>query len=289
MKQRIWYKKKRYWSLSIFMLLFFTTKMEWTKFRYDPQVLRQQVVEKGQIAPIFNTQQKDGKKIHYLQIGNNSTLPLIIFVHGSPGALNAYEAYFSDTTLSKHADMIAVDRLGFGYSDFGKAIPSLKTQAGLIAKILGDFPNRKKILVGHSMGGPVIARLVMDYPELVDGMVMVAPSISPELEPSNTWRKIVNFPLIRWITPSGLRVCNQEIIPLFEELEVMMDGWAAIRVPVTVVQGMEDTLVPKGNADFAKKMMQHNSQVKTTMIDGGGHFILWEEIPLIKQEILDLL
>ncbi len=288
-KKRQWYKKKRFWFLGLLVLFFFVSKMEWAKMRYNPQVLSQWLIEQGQMSPVFKTKKKLGRELHYLQIGNRSSLPLIVFVHGSPGALNAYEEYFSDTILSKYSDMIAVDRLGFGYSDFGKSVSSLLIQAELIASILEDFPRRKKILVGHSMGGPVIARLVMDHPELVDGLVMVAPSISPSLEPSNAWRKVIDFPPIRWLTPSALRVCNQEIIPLRRELDAMMDGWADISVPITVVQGTEDVLVPKANADFAKAMITDDLCIKTTMVEKGDHFILWTEMALIKKEILELL
>ena len=83
--------------------------------------------------------------------------------------------------------------------------------------------------------------------------------------------------MIRWFTPSALRVCNQEIIPLKEELEEMMTGWKGINIPVSIVQGEEDNLVPKENAYFAKSMMSTNLKVETLMVKGGNHFILWNE------------
>jgi pimeloyl-ACP methyl ester carboxylesterase len=42
---------------------------------------------------------------------------------------------------------------------------------------------KQVILVGHSLGGPLIARMTMDYPELIDGLVFVAGSVAPKLEP----------------------------------------------------------------------------------------------------------
>lgn len=263
--------------------------MEFLKFRYDSKQLIQTTQEKTGQRPIITTKKLDNRTIQYLKIGNEEALPLVVFVHGSPGALNAYEEYFSDPTLLEKMNMIAVDRPGFGFSDFGKTEPSLLVQAELIATILKDFPKQKKILVGHSMGGPVIAKTVMEFPELVDGLVMVAPSISPADEPSNTWRRVLNFPLIRWFTPPALRVCNQEIIPLKTELELMMDEWKNINVPLTVVQGTEDNLVPMENALFAEAMMKDNIQVKKQMIEGGDHFILWSELPLVKEEILEVI
>ncbi|MFK7771642.1 MAG: alpha/beta fold hydrolase [Saprospiraceae bacterium] len=289
MTQRKWYKIKRVWILLLLAAVFLFARSELAKMRYDPDELAQLVQEKTTLLPFFDIRKIGSKTIHFLKVGDRKQLPLAVFVHGSPGALNAYEAYFSDTSLLREMDMISVDRSGFGYSDFGESESSLMVQAELIAAILKDFPKRKKILAGHSMGGPVLAKLAIEFPELVDGMVMVAPSISPELEPSNGWRKVVDFPLIRWFTPSALRVCNQEIIPLKTELEMMMEGWKNIMIPLTVVQGENDDLVPMGNAFFAKSMMENNPNVKVNMLEGKDHFILWSEIPLIKKEILNLI
>lgn len=289
MSQRKWYRKKRYWLLIILTVFFFVTRMEFLKLRYQPDQLSLKIAKETGLPVAFDHRKLAQKTIHFFKVGDRSHLPLIIFVHGSPGALNAYELYFSDSLLAEKADMIALDRPGFGYSDFGKSESSLEVQAALIAQILKDFPDRKKILVGHSMGGPVISKTAMDFPEYVDGLVMVAPSISPVLEPSNRLRKVLDFPLIRWFTPPALRVCNQEIIPLKEELDLMMNDWKDIMVPVTVVQGMADNLVPMGNANFAKSIMDQNPNVKTKMIEGGNHFILWSEVPIVREEILRVL
>ena len=289
MTPRKWYKVKRVWGFILLTIIFTFTRTEFAKMRYNPNVLAQLVETKTSITPTFDHRQVRDKTIHFLKVGNREELPLTILVHGSPGALNAYEGYFSNTELLEKMDMISVDRSGFGYSDFGESESSLMVQAELIAAILKDFPLRKKVLVGHSMGGPVLAKLAIEFPNLVDGMVMVAPSISPELEPSNGWRKVLNFPLICWITPPALRVCNQEIIPLKAELELMMDGWKNIMIPLTVVQGEEDDLVPMENAFFAKSMMENNPSVKTTMLKGKDHFILWSEISLIGNEILEVI
>ncbi len=288
MNQKRWYKKKRIWGLIFLISLFFLTKMEWGKIRYHQNEFITKINQGSQVLATYGTRTFANKTIHFIQKINQKNFPLLVMVHGSPGALNAYEVYLQDSLLNAKVNMISVDRAGFGYSDFGTAESSLTIQAGLIAEILKDFSNQKIILMGHSMGGPVIAKLAMDFPELVDAMLMVAPSISPDLEPSNTWRKVLNFPLIRWLTPDGLRVCNQEIIPLENELEAMRADWKNIKIPVTVVQGEADKLVPKGNAFFAKKMMP-DSPVKISIVKDGNHFILWSETSLIKKELLELL
>ena len=130
--QRKWYKKKRNWLLVLLMIWFILSRMEFAKMRYAPDQLSESVQVKTNIQPTFDTRKIDNKTIQFIKVGERKNLPLIVFVHGSPGALNAYEDYFSDVDFLKYADMISVDRPGFGYSDFGKSESSLMIQACLL-------------------------------------------------------------------------------------------------------------------------------------------------------------
>ncbi len=237
----------------------------------------------------FHTYQKEGRTIHYAQLGNDSLQPVLLMLHGSPGALDAYLDYLADTALSSQAVLIAADRPGFGYSDFGLSLASVARQASLLEPLLQKFARQRLILVGHSYGGPLIARLAMDYPELVDGLIMIAPSIDPDLEPGTWWRKVLNVWGLRWLLPPALRVCNQEIIPLKSDLKNMLSDWPNVRQPVIVIQGEADKLVPKGNADFAKRVLVNSESVEVQIIEGGNHFILWSRQPIIKKAIRKML
>jgi hypothetical protein len=99
------------------------------------------------------------RDIHYVSAGD-STKPLVLFVHGSPGSLDAFIAFLTIEDLRKNSLMVATDRPGFGYSNFGNAEPSLKKQALALKPILEKYKNNKPhIVVGHSLGGPLIAIL----------------------------------------------------------------------------------------------------------------------------------
>ncbi|MFK8161708.1 MAG: alpha/beta fold hydrolase [Lewinella sp.] len=281
--------KKRYWALSLFVGLFLMSRCESLKMRYEPNELMASLETRGITQAKLLRDTSITGHLQYLEIDQTASLPLLVMLHGSPGALSAFEPYFTDRLLLDSFSILAIDRPGFGYSDFGTAAPLLADQATAVASVLRRYPNRLKILIGHSMGGPLLARLAMDYPEEVDGMVMVAPSVSPMLEPAAGWRKFVNTPPIRWFTPPALRVCNQEIIPLRGELDKMMPAWEKMEMPVTVVQGTEDELVPMGNAAFVAESINDTSRVKLSYVEGGDHFILWSEVPLIREEILEML
>ena len=148
---------------------------------------------------------------------------------------------------------------------------------------------RPLILVGHSLGGPLIALMAIEHPDLVDGLVIVAGSIDPELEPNETWfRAPLATPFLSWVLPRSLRASNEEIYHLKPELEKMLPMWSEIKCPVIVIQGKKDSLVPPGNADFARKMLV-NAPVEFILKDDMDHFVPWSNPELIHQAIVTLI
>lgn len=228
-------------------------------------------------------------EMHYAQAGDE-TKPLVLFVHGSPGSLSAFIDFLADTALLDNALLITTDRPGFGHSHFGIAEPSLENQAAALKPILEKYRNNKPvILVGHSLGGPVIAQMAMDYPELVGGLVFVAASIDPALEPNELWfRAPLATPFLSWVLPRSFRASNEEIYQLEPQLENMMPRWKDVTCPVIFVQGMKDQLVDPGNAAFAKRMMT-NTTVELVTKDDMNHFVPWSDPELIRKAILTLL
>ncbi|WP_080055794.1 alpha/beta fold hydrolase [Spirosoma aerolatum] len=236
------------------------------------------------VKPTFGTVSNNGHTVHYARIGADS-LPTVLFIHGSPGSWDAFIGFFTDSSLYNHAQLISVDRPGFGKSELGRPEKSLQAQAAAIAPLLRQKPaTPKPIVVGHSLGGPVAVRLAMDYPEQVGGLVLVAPSIDPDLERGEWYRPIgAAFP-VRYLLPTELDVSNREIMALKAELQAMRPLWSTIRVPVTVIQGTEDELVSPDNAAFARSMLQQ-ATVTIQMIPGMNHFIPWRRPDLIRTAI----
>lgn len=231
----------------------------------------------------------DTYNIHYAQAGDENK-PLVLFVHGSPGSMSAFIDFLADSILLQKALLITTDRPGFGHSHFGVAETSLAKQALALKPILEKHKNsRPVLLVGHSLGGPVIAQLAMDYPHLVDGLIFVAASIDPALEPDELWfRAPLATPFLSWILPRSFRASNEEIYQLQPQLENMLPRWKEIKCPVIFIQGTKDQFVPPGNADFAKKMMV-NTSVEIVRKEDMNHFVPWTNPELIRQAILTLL
>ena len=241
------------------------------------------------LKPTFHSLPTGGRVIHYAAVAATDSLPVVVFVHGSPGSWDAFIAYFKDSTLYRRARLISVDRLGFGKSGLGQPEASLQKQAAAIAAVIDRVtPLGRVVLVGHSLGGPVIARLAMDFPGKVSHLILVAASVDPDLEKQEWFRPVLGAFPVRQLLPTELDVSNREIRPLRGELQAMLPLWATLRVPVTVIQGDADDLVPPGNALFAQRMLV-NAPVTMQMLPGMNHFIPWRRADTIHDAILNAL
>jgi pimeloyl-ACP methyl ester carboxylesterase len=231
---------------------------------------------------------KVGKRhIHFAQSGND-TLPTIVFVHGSPGSWNAFTQYMKDKDLLSKYRMIAVDRPGFGNSDFGKALP-LKEQSALISPLFNEWKNGKPFyLVGHSLGGPMIIQLYADNPGLVNGLVLLAASVDPAEEKKEPWRYIMDGALMRYFIPGAFRPSNRELIFFKKDVYALQDKFSVVKSKVYIIHGSKDTFVPAGNAAFAAKKLVNASSVETIMIEGASHFIPWQHYDTIKKVLMKL-
>lgn len=243
------------------------------------------------LKPVQHQINVQGVKMNYAEIGSDS-LPVVFFVHGSPGSWGGFIDFMKDTVLLKKVKMVAVDRIGFGNSDFGNAEKSLVVQSDLLKPIVAKYKKsgKKIILIGHSLGGPMIARMAMDYPELVDNLIIVAGSIAPNLEPNEKWFRIpMDFIPISILIPASFRASNHEILYLKPELEKMLPLWKNIHQPVIVIQGGKDMFVSPKNADFAEKMLVNAKSLKIVRIDTMNHFVPWSHPQLIKKAIIESL
>ena len=215
----------------------------------------------------------DNQSIHLVYTANAHEA-LIVFIHGSPGSWNDFRHFLLQDSLVEKYDMVSVDRPGFGYSDYGAPVPSIGQQSYLIKHALDQFNHRIKIFVGHSLGGPVIAKMAMDYQGLAQALVFLAPSVDPDMEEYEWYRSWIKTWLGDLITPTDFWVSNEEIVPLKEELEEMISDWKKVYVPTVVIHGTNDHFVPVENADFIKETMK-DSLVRIKYLQGVDHFIPW--------------
>ncbi len=254
------------------------------EFRMSPKEMEE--FYEGEEMPSLVSFPYNDRTVHFAEIGDTLN-PLVVFIHGSPGSWSAFASYLKDPVLRQQFHLISVDRPGFGYSNFGKAEPSLAKQSELLHQVLALYPYKKAILVGHSLGGPVAARMAMDYPKQVAGLLLIAPSIDPALEPEEWFRPLMRNFVVRTFVPKSFNVSNEEIIFLKEELEQMEPQWPSLQVPIYVLQGNADELVPYQNAWYPGKFLP-DSLIHVEMLDGVNHFIPWSHPEEVKKGIFSL-
>ena len=218
------------------------------------------------------------RKIRYVEIGHDS-LPLIVFIHGAPSSSNFWQSMMTDTALLKEAKLLAVDRPGYGYSGFGKPEVSVEKQAALIATVLETKKQQHQTIIAHgsSYGGTVVARLAMDYPELLNGMLLQSASLAPG-EEKTYW---ISYPtshwLLRWLMPPTINVANAEKLNHRPQLEKMAQLWDKIKAKTIIMHGTIDELIYPENAYFARNKLTNAQLIDFRLFEGRGHDLLWNK------------
>jgi len=211
----------------------------------------------------------------------------IFFVHGAPGASDNYYDYLQDSLLLSKANLYSIDRPGYGFSNFGKAETSIKKQTEVVAEIVGDLPEQKVVVLGHSYGGPIAAYSSLLSPK-VKSVIMLAPAIDPENEKVFWIAKVAKWKLTKWMVPGAMGVAGDEKFSHVAELEKLKDIWQEVRVPVLHVHGTKDIVVPFANLDFSIKQF-NPKYLDTIVLQKENHFLPWKRYGLVKKELLKMI
>lgn len=224
-------------------------------------------------------------KIRVQEITDVEHTANMIFLHGSPSSLSAWNGYLKDTVLTNKANLYAIDRPGYGYSNFGDEIISIKQQAKIISSLIDAYKLKNVIAVGSSYGGPLAARLAV-INKNIKGVVMISPAIDPEQEKRVKGQKFTQYWLTRWLVPTGYRVAGDEKETHAEELSYLDADWSKVNVPVYHIHGDKDDLVPYGNINYAKTKFK---TINSITIPNTGHEIAWARPELIKPYLYQLI
>lgn len=227
-----------------------------------------------------------GRKLHYYELQQTNAEWNILFIHGTPATAAVFGEQFRHPF--PHADLLAVDRPGFGASGPGRRRPSLDEQADALGVLLTNRPPRKTILVGHSYGAPVALLVALKYTNQVAGVVLIGGSVDPAQERTYTVQRIADWPLISWLVPRALRQCNRELLTLRGDLVRLQPELATLSVPVVMLHGGKDRQVPIANVDYLRAHL--TAAGKGNLFDqlvfpDYNHFIPWEHPDAVEAAI----
>ena len=138
-----------------------------------------------------------GAALHVVDIGPRDTAgPPIVMIHGASSNLETMRRPLGDK-LAKNHRVILIDRPGHGWST--RANPEDSTpavQGRMIDEALAKLGIDRAVFVVHSWAGALGARMALDYPERVAGLVMLAPVAYPWPGGVGRYNRAVTTPVI---------------------------------------------------------------------------------------------
>jgi pimeloyl-ACP methyl ester carboxylesterase len=222
-----------------------------------------------------------GHALSYLEAGDARGAQLIL-VHGTPGSASGWADYLVDPPPGMQ--VLALDRPGFGSSGPAGAMPRLADQAAAVVALMAR-DGRPVVLLGHSLGGPVVAQVAAEHPGQVSALVLLAASLDPAQEKIHPMQHLGALPGVRALLPRTLRNANAELMALKPELEALAQRLPSIQAKVLIVHGTQDDLVPVANVPFMQAQLRGARCVQTVLLEGRNHFLPWNSQDAVRDAI----
>lgn len=205
----------------------------------------------------------------------------VVLVHGTPGAATMWADYVAEPPPGLR--VVALDRPGFGQTVPAEPMPRLHDQVAALAALLPE--GRRSILLGHSLGGPIVALAAAVHPDRVAAIVLLAAALDPALERIHPLQPVGEWWPVRLLLPTHLRNANVELMALKADLEALAADLASVRCPVVIVHGSADDLVPIANVPYMQRHLVGASVVETVVLDGADHFLPWNAVETVRRAI----
>ena len=249
----------------------------------------------------------DGIKVRYSRQGSPDG-KTVVLLHGFGGDLDNW--LFNLGPLSAVADVVALDLPGHGQSAVTLPAPSVDALAGFVSAFLDGLGVGRVHLVGHSLGAAVAAQLALDQPQRVAGLVLVAPAgFGPEINMDYidgfvgaAGKKDLKVVLAQLFADESL-VTRSLIdgVLRYKRLDGVGDLLATLaagvfpdgrqsaqpgrrldpgRLPVTVVWGSDDRVIPVAHADAVP------DGATVVVLEKAGHMVQMERAGEVNELLL---
>ena len=138
-----------------------------------------------------------GATLNVVDIGpRDAAGPPVVMIHGASSNLEVMRQPLGEMLARNHR-VILIDRPGHGWSTRARREDSTPAiQGRMIDEALEKLGVGPVILVVHSWSGALGARMALDYPERVAGLVMLAPVAYPWRGGVGWYTKLVAIPVI---------------------------------------------------------------------------------------------
>ena len=220
-------------------------------------------------------------KVHKVELNKKN----LLFIHGTPGDGEAFQAYLDHPKLKREFNMVSVDRLGFGRSQKKAELSFDKQNEAILKVVKKEFKDQKVTCVGHSYGGPLCLKLSIDHPEIFNNTVLVAGVFNPYRKILRWYNRAASIGLVSWFLSKGLRNSNKEMYGLKKELIRMEEDLSRLKTSTLLIHGTEDKIVPFGDSEWLSLRLPEN-KFKFLKLKDAGHFVLWKQSDMIVDEVI---
>lgn len=189
----------------------------------------------------------------------------LICIPGAPSLTFLFKRLLQLTPVS--LETVVVNRLGYGKTD-NEPVLDFHLQAKIVEPFLKD---KRNILLGISYGGAIALTAALNYPDKIEGVITGAALVN---EPRDYAKAIVDFKSfdhLESITPRILRHMRAEIKGRRSQIPSLLNNLSNLSIPVEVIHGTLDTLVPLDDAQTLMAAIGGNAHYKE--IVGGTHYL----------------
>ncbi|MCW2288375.1 alpha/beta fold hydrolase [Leucobacter luti] len=196
-------------------------------------------------------------------------------------------------TLSGVGRSFALDLPGFGDSPQHASADSLVENAELVARFIEDRATGPVTLVGHSMGTQIVAELAMRRPELVSGLVLIAPTINRRERTAlqqalrmvqDLWgegARVLLLGMYEYLKTSPFWFVGRLRRMLRHRIELVLP---LIPVPTLVLRGEDDRVAPR---DWGREVASLLPNGELREIPGRGHEAIIQSAEPVASLILE--
>ncbi len=213
-----------------------------------------------------------------------------MLVHG----IGVSSRYFQPAAaeLTRTGEVYLVDLPGYGSAPDPKRSVSLFDHARVLESVIRELGIVNPVLVGHSMGSQVVSRLVAEWPNTSDRVVLMAPTMYPQYRSpgvaaakllTDIWREPFRVKLIAgidYVFRCGIPYFLKQVPILFDDR--IEDRISALRARVLVMRGDADVIVPREWAIGLSERAVHGSFVEVI----GPHVVMFTDPVSVAREIV---
>jgi len=228
-------------------------------------------------------------------------LAVLILIHGAGDSAAVWEKQVEH--FSKSNRVLAIDLPGHGTRIAEPGLDSHGANVAEVCRIMDQQGLRKAVVAGHSMGGAVALLMVLDHPERVAGLVLVAtgarlrmrsdfieqarktaetygsevPSATHIIPVEQMVHPAIPADVVAWLQEKTGKASAQATYADFQannDFDVMA-RLGEIRTPTLVIGGSEDRMAPRKFAEFLANAIPGAG---LEILDPSAHY------PMVEQE-----